>query len=561
MVFPILAIALGVVSQAVRTPPLQLPHSAYHLDYQPGIAEPDYKLQNRSSNGAGSLFTILLTSPDGYVSAPPKLIVLNGTASQVGHAYGELLGGEIAAVYASWTGRSIQPGAKGDAMVVLIDWLWSKLAVGTPSTFLDELDGLRAGGLLSAAKRADLDVLARRLVTIANLPADSQNLVKLIEHELLISIDDVTPAIRTAAAVVVAGLERPGSRNPRGFCDFFAAWGPLTEGGRTLASRNLDFDKDTGVANHKLVTVYSIEGQHPYATFGFAGIVGALAGLSAPGIAVSEANLDNSEVSFDGIPWPYRLREMLGDAKDLDEARSLWHSHNNTAAFNFLVASSGALARAVVPAGNTDPDTTGVSNVLEAASAPGALALEAIGRYNGEFSGGSSIEASATYNCTNGTVLDGSACHWPGQPAPVAIGMPLPTAVFRTNHGLHPRVMLSQEPLWNDTVMRYVLIHDEIVKAGARESKMTLASALNITALLGQKGGDYGSCARANFKTGDASNILSVVYDPSLATALVAWEDGTADGWTPAACNPYLRLDLSKWWSPAPYGSYTIRTR
>ena len=54
---------------------------------------------------------------------------------------------------------------------------------------------------------------------------------------------------------------------PRGFCDFFAAWGPLTEGGRTLASRNLDFDKDTGVANHKLVTVYSIEGQHPYATF------------------------------------------------------------------------------------------------------------------------------------------------------------------------------------------------------------------------------------------------------------------------------------------------------
>ena len=49
----------------------------------------------------------------------------------------------------------------------------------------------------------------------ANLPADSQNLVKLIEHELLISIDDVPPAIRTAAAVVVAGLESPGSRNVR----------------------------------------------------------------------------------------------------------------------------------------------------------------------------------------------------------------------------------------------------------------------------------------------------------------------------------------------------------
>ena len=54
MVCPIFAaVALGVVSQAVRTPPLQLPHSTYHLDYQPRMAEPDYKLQNRSSNGAG----------------------------------------------------------------------------------------------------------------------------------------------------------------------------------------------------------------------------------------------------------------------------------------------------------------------------------------------------------------------------------------------------------------------------------------------------------------------------------------------------------------------------
>jgi hypothetical protein len=68
--------------------------------------------------------------------------------------------------------------------------------------------------------------------------------------------------------------------------------------------------------------------------------------------------------------------------------------------------------------------------------------------------------------------------------------------------------------------------------------------------LLGIKGGqepaDYYSCDE-DFSKGD--HTMSVVYDPSNAVLFAAWEDGTGAKWRPAACNAYLKLDLSKWFS------------
>lgn len=43
----------------------------------------------------------------------------------------------------------------------------------------------------------------------------------------------------------------------------------------------------------------------------------------------------------------------------------------------------------------------------------------------------------------------------------------------------------------------------------------------------------------------------SVTYDPSKLMAYAAWENGADESWTPAACNTYLVLDMSKWFLPA----------
>lgn len=103
----------------------------------------------------------------------------------------------------------------------------------------------------------------------------------------------------------------------------------------------------------------------------------------------------------------------------------------------------------------------------------------------------------------------------------------------------HCRAVL--QALWNDTVFRYDLIHDSI----ASSPPLSVLGALNITALLGIKGESvesYFRCTPADYAKG--SNILSVTYDPSRATAYVAWEDGEDASWAPAACNTYLEFDF-----------------
>ena len=122
-------------------------------------------------------------------------------------------------------------------------------------------------------------------------------------------------------------------------CDAFAVWGSRTEGGRLFSSRNLDWKKNTGISNHKLVMVLQIADAVPYATFGFTHGISALAGMNAAGLTVSEMNLDNSRTAFDGPPFPLRLRMILERSTDLGEAKRLWRATNNTDSMNYLIAS------------------------------------------------------------------------------------------------------------------------------------------------------------------------------------------------------------------------------
>lgn len=45
---------------------------------------------------------------------------------------------------------------------------------------------------------------------------------------------------------------------------------------------------------------------------------------------VHEANLESDQDSFNGFPWTLRLRAVMEDASNLDEAKAIWESTNNT---------------------------------------------------------------------------------------------------------------------------------------------------------------------------------------------------------------------------------------
>lgn len=148
------------------------------------------------------------------------------------------------------------------------------------------------------------------------------------------------------------------------------------------------------------MVVYHIDGVSPYASVGFSFGLGALAGMSKTGLTVSEMNLDNSAVTFFGLPFPLRLRYVLeADGGNLKSAISVWTATNNTNSFNFLIGSA------------TDR---------------GALALETIMDYTGVFAANSPVEAASTVQCPQGNQ---SCSKWTNETGIVKIGRPLPDAV------------------------------------------------------------------------------------------------------------------------------------
>lgn len=478
--------------------------------------------------GNSSLYEIRTESNDSYGLG--NIIIANLTASsrfELGQHYAKLLGNETYETYETFI-RSVFP--KEELRVLFeafADWLWQEYASKyVPSEFQEELDGMRN---MSSGLHPTVDVLSRRFNTLANLPADSQNIVSMLEFELEKSL---SPGVRDILNGVIDALDKCTWCSGRHFapwapgCDSFAVWGSRTREGRLFSSRNLDWDKDTGIARHKLITLIHLVNEPAvpsYATFGFASGIGALAGMSAAGITTSEMNLDNSETTFDGPPFPLRLRMVLERARSLSDARTVWEETNNTDSMNFLIASG------------FERD---------------AFEIEAIRSYSAFFHANDPIEAAAT--CRVETERFGGTC---GDAFPnvtsertIHIGSPLTDAVWRTNHAFHPTIMHTQEPLFNDTTFRYMLLKN--LFDDFNNTKIDDNEALTITSILAVKGPNFLSCEPSQFADG-GSNIMSIVYAPhrTNAHAWVAFEDGTGDEWVPAACNPYVRIDFdSGWW-------------
>lgn len=315
-------------------------------------------------------------------------------------------------------------------------------------------------------------------------------------------------------------------------CSMFAVWGPRTQTGELFTARNLDWASDLGINHHKIVAVYHPTGFNSYATIGYVGIIGALAGINDKGMSVHEATLEENEMSFYGFPWSLRLRYVMENAHNLQTALNLWDTTNNTVSFNHMISSSSDLP-----------------------AAP-AVVLETMKNYNAFFFDNDPREAQAMVQ---------------GQ----HIGAPLPNAVWRTNHPYDP--VTSKHFLWSDnlsswTVQRCTLptapffpllvlllcefwwirlfssfhflldmfIHEAFSSYGNNKVAIGPLQALNVTAIAADKGSDPYHC-----HGNKGSNIMSIMFQPGKAKIWAAWEDGAGASWVPAPCAAYVEMDLS----------------
>uniref|UniRef100_A0A6B2L267 Phospholipase B-like n=1 Tax=Arcella intermedia TaxID=1963864 RepID=A0A6B2L267_9EUKA len=486
---------------------------------KPTVVVPqDFKLLRTS--GKSALYEVEIAGAP-YQTAP-YLLDLRGSRRDVGYDAAALMHNESSTMFGLFM-SSMWPSWEDQLLInTFIDYCWSSfLQPNTPPEFLAELQGMKDFYAQNNIQDAyTLDLVSSRFYTLANMPADTQNIIDMLEQEL----EGNWPEwLKTAVNDIIKLLERLVHG-----CDSYGVWGSRTLGGLLYTSRNLDWNRNTGIDQFKLITMFHIVdpnlGTLPtYATFGFASGLGALAGMSAAGITVSEMNLDNSQVTFSGPPFPLRLRYVLERSHDLHSAQVNWLNTNNTNSFNFLVGSA--------------------TDLLPGGASFGAYAMETIMGYTSFYRDNSPVENSATFQCD-------PKCSWTNQTGRVKIGYPLQEAVWRSNHAFDPLIMETQEPLFNDTVFRYNLLHDIFEQLQGSNTKIDDLTAVAIVATLGTKGDNFLSCDAGNFKRGD--NVMSIVYAPGergsnkAGHAYVAWEIG-GEKWIPAACNSYVLIDFDRW--------------
>jgi len=290
----------------------------------------------------------------------------------------------------------------------------------------------------------------------------------------------------------------------------FGIWGPRTSDGSLYSARNLDWNKDTGIAQFKLITVvHPNDGGYVHATAGFAGLWGALAGMSSKGLTVHEANLEEDRISFAGFPWVLRLRYVMENALNLAEAYMVWEHTNNTVGFNHMIGS---------------------------ASDAKSMVEETMFDYTAYFTDDDPREAAATYTD-------------PQTKQTVQIGFPMKNAVYRTNHGYDPVIRKNYE--WSQgpsswSMERYMMFYDGFTYYEQAGIQIGDAEAINMTAIVADKGSDHPYLCEDN---NDGSNVLSVVFHPGQDVMYVAWEDGTGDSWRPACCSSYVKFNMTQFWN------------
>jgi len=111
--------------------------------------------------------------------------------------------------------------------------------------------------------------------------------------------------------------------NPLLACTAFAASGGATTEGQTLLARNFDFEGGRVFDEDKVVLFYDPEHGVPFVSVVWAGMVGAVSGMNAEGVAIALNAAGSDDLSTSGAPTTLLVRQVLQHARSLDDAIAL----------------------------------------------------------------------------------------------------------------------------------------------------------------------------------------------------------------------------------------------
>lgn len=95
----------------------------------------------------------------------------------------------------------------------------------------------------------------------------------------------------------------------------------------------------------------------------------------------------------------------------------------------------------------------------------------------------------------------------------------------------------------SSTMIRYFLLKDGF-EWYEKNRKITAADALNMTAILGNKGSqEFKVCPQKDIGT----NVISVMYSPEDLKMWASFEYNFGKDFRPACCGVYLEIDMKLW--------------
>jgi hypothetical protein len=441
---------------------------------------------------------------------------VQGSRQEMARQYGYLVGDGIRGNIERTIGMFTGMGVPEPLVHVILDNAWKRLEPHTPSRFLDDMGWIAEGAAAAGHDVTLADI--QRLTTVTNFDMYNR------EQRVFEFLDEEAGPI----------LEQLGGQTPLQ-CTMFAVWGSRTVDGKMLALRNLDWVSQTGMHENRLVTVYAPDKGPAFATMGYAGVVGALAGMNANGISLSEIGAFSAREELDGTPWTLMARQVLEESASLEDGVDIIQKAKHTLGYNYMIA-DGDLSRYGTPAFNPraaafetnfeccekfvddDPKeheaawTDGAGNAIKC----GLPLKEAVMRADMAFG-----------KCTRALQV---ADNGPG--APENNGNPLEGGTYIECHKpMHDMVRAYE----NGSEYVYPLRGTRVIHAGAPR-KIGVDEALTIAATV----------AHNTEKLEESDwNVMSVVYSPTDLKFWVAYESCDGEGaWKNAPDSGYWEFDL-----------------
>lgn len=219
--------------------------------------------------------------------------------------------------------------------------------------------------------------------------------VKLGPEDLIASIVEVQrkrlPAWYTdelAGMAAASGLpkERVERANfiPELFhCSGFAVMNTATVGGELFHGRVLDYATDWKLQEHALLVIAKPDVGAASVNVSFAGFVGSVTGMNAEHVSIGEMG-GRGLGHWEGVPMAVLVRQVLRDAKSLDDVVAIFRDQPRTCQY-FYVAADGETGKAIgfeASWNRFEVIQPGQAHPLLPKAVPDAVLLSAGDRYN-----------------------------------------------------------------------------------------------------------------------------------------------------------------------------------